>query len=50
MGFSGLNSHAERSSEANFVPVNTPDNWLHLGLGVAMIALGVVVGRERRRA
>jgi hypothetical protein len=40
----------DRSSDANFVPINTADNWLHLVLGVGMIALGLVVGRERRRA
>jgi hypothetical protein len=27
------------------VPVNDADNWLHLGLAVAMIALGVALGR-----
>jgi hypothetical protein len=32
---------------ANFVPVNTPDNWLHLALGIAMIGLGALLGRER---
>jgi hypothetical protein len=32
-------------STANFVPVNTADNWLHLVLGVGMIALGVLLGR-----
>jgi hypothetical protein len=32
-------------SAANFVPVNTADNWLHLALGVGMIALGVLLGR-----
>jgi hypothetical protein len=26
-------------SPANFVPLNTADNWLHLGLGVTMVAL-----------
>ena len=26
-------------SAANFVPLNTADNWLHLVLGVAMVAL-----------
>ncbi|MBS7548930.1 DUF4383 domain-containing protein [Dietzia massiliensis] len=26
-------------SAANFVPLNTADNWLHLGLGVAMLGL-----------
>ena len=33
-------------SSANFVPVNNADNWLHLGLAVAMIALGVALGRR----
>ncbi|WP_214410647.1 DUF4383 domain-containing protein [Sphaerisporangium fuscum] len=33
---------------ANFVPVNTADNWLHFLLGIVMIALGV--GLSRRRA
>ncbi|WOH18407.1 DUF4383 domain-containing protein [Paenarthrobacter sp. GOM3] len=31
---------------ANFVPFNTADNWLHLILGVAMIGLGVWLGRD----
>ena len=26
---------------ANFMPFNTADNWLHLGLGLVMILLGV---------
>ena len=26
-------------SAANFVPLNSADNWLHLGLGLAMVAL-----------
>ncbi|WP_199429752.1 DUF4383 domain-containing protein [Qaidamihabitans albus] len=30
------------SSSANFVPLNTADNWLHLGLGVGMIGLGLL--------
>ena len=34
-------------SSANFVPVNDADNWLHLGLAVAMIALGAALGRRR---
>ncbi|UBU08680.1 DUF4383 domain-containing protein [Nonomuraea gerenzanensis] len=32
---------------ANFVPLNTADNWLHLGLGIVMIALGLVLSRRR---
>ncbi|MCF3140537.1 MULTISPECIES: DUF4383 domain-containing protein [Micrococcaceae] len=31
---------------ANFIPFNTADNWLHLILGVAMIGLGVWLGRD----
>lgn len=34
-------------SAANFVSLNTADNWLHLGLGAGMIALGVLVPRMR---
>jgi hypothetical protein len=32
----------DHDSSANFVPVNTADNWLHFLLGVGMIALGVI--------
>ena len=35
---------------ANFVPVNTADNWLHLILGIAMIALGVALSRGPSRS
>ncbi|ASR36628.1 hypothetical protein BAY61_18300 [Prauserella marina] len=33
-----------QDSAANFVPLNTADNWLHLGLAVLMIGLGAVLG------
>ncbi|GAA2285940.1 membrane protein [Streptomyces ruber] len=33
-------------SAANFVPVNTADNWLHFFLGIGMIALGALLGRS----
>ncbi|SFC76503.1 protein of unknown function [Nocardioides terrae] len=36
----------DRGTGANFVPVNSADNWLHLLLGVGMIALGFVLGRD----
>ncbi|WP_439688534.1 DUF4383 domain-containing protein [Curtobacterium sp. SP.BCp] len=36
-------------SGANFVPLNWADNWLHLVLAVGMVALGIVLPRERRR-
>jgi len=31
---------------ANFVPLNTADNWLHFALAVTMIALGLLLGRQ----
>lgn len=37
-------------SEANFVPVNTADNWLHFGLGLGMVALGLILSRGVRVA
>lgn len=37
-----------RDHDANIVPVNGADDWLHLGLGLGMIGLGLVVrGRGR---
>ena len=36
-------------SVANIVPVNTADNWLHLALGVAMVALGITLSAGTRR-
>lgn len=36
----------DEHSTANFVPVNAADNWLHFGLGLGMIAVGLVLGRE----
>jgi hypothetical protein len=38
----------DQSTSANFVPVNTADNWLHLVLGVGMIGLGVALSRDVR--
>ncbi len=32
----------DHGTSANFVPVNGADNWLHLVLGIAMIALGLI--------
>jgi hypothetical protein len=39
-----------QESSANFVPFNTADDWLHLVLGVAMIAAGLATGRSVRAA
>ncbi|MDQ3569093.1 MAG: DUF4383 domain-containing protein [Actinomycetota bacterium] len=39
----------DHASAANFVPLNGADNVLHLGLGVAMVGLGLAVsGRTSR--
>jgi hypothetical protein len=35
------------ASAANFVPLNTADDWLHFVLGLGMIALGVLTTRRR---
>ncbi len=37
----------EHDHDANFVPVNTADDWLHLGLGLGMIALGLIARQYR---
>lgn len=36
----------DQASQANVVPLNAADDWLHLVLGVVMVALGVVLGRR----
>lgn len=30
-------------SSANFIPLNDADNWLHLILGIGMVALGLLL-------
>lgn len=35
----------DMTSDANFVPVNDADNWLHLVLAIGMIGLGVALSR-----
>lgn len=35
-------------SQANFVPLNSADNWLHLLLAIGMIAAGVLLQRRLR--
>ncbi|NYI46610.1 hypothetical protein BJ993_003690 [Nocardioides aromaticivorans] len=42
----------DRHDDANFVPLDQADNWLHLVLGVGMVGLGLALGRsmaERNR-
>lgn len=33
-------------SDANFVPLNTADDWLHFALGIAMIGPPLPLGRR----
>ena len=40
----------DKDSAANFVPLNTADNWLHLLLGIGMIVLGLAVSPQMRRS
>jgi hypothetical protein len=37
-------------SDANFVPLNTADDWLHFALGIAMIGLALALRRRGTRA
>ncbi|OBA89910.1 hypothetical protein A5662_23475 [Mycobacteriaceae bacterium 1482268.1] len=36
----------DHGSPANFVPVNNADNWLHFGLGVGMVLLGLTLAGQ----
>jgi hypothetical protein len=36
----------DMTSDANFVPLNTADDWLHFALGVAMLGLGLGLSRK----
>jgi hypothetical protein len=36
----------DHDSAANFVPLNTADDWLHLFLGIGMIGLGIALRRN----
>ncbi len=39
----------DHQSDANFIPLNDADNWLHLGLGAGMILLALLVWPRRDR-
>ncbi|WP_146069724.1 DUF4383 domain-containing protein, partial [Arthrobacter sp. B0490] len=39
----------DQQSAGNFVPLNGADNWLHLFLGVGMIALALLLTRNHKR-
>ncbi|HEY6745950.1 MAG TPA: DUF4383 domain-containing protein [Mycobacteriales bacterium] len=40
----------DKDSSANFVPINSADDWLHFVLGAGMIGLGVLLSRNLRTA
>jgi uncharacterized membrane protein YuzA (DUF378 family) len=40
----------DKDSSANFVPVNSADDWLHFLLGLGMIALGLLLSRRAAAA
>ena len=42
----GLLGGSEEESTANFLGLNPAADWLHLGLGVAMLAIGFLVSRR----
>jgi hypothetical protein len=37
----------DKDGDANFIPINDADNWLHFVLGVTMVLLGFVTTRDR---
>ena len=39
----------DQQSAANFVPVNSADNWLHFVLAIGMIALALILSRDTRK-
>lgn len=39
----------DQNTSANFVPLNTADNWLHLFLGLVMVGAALALSRERSR-
>jgi hypothetical protein len=36
----------DKDHQANFVPLNSADDWLHLALAVVMVGLGLALGRD----
>jgi hypothetical protein len=36
----------DQTSSANFIPINSADNWLHFVLGAGMVIAGVLLGRS----
>lgn len=39
----------DQHSTANFLPLNTADNWLHIVLTIYMLGAGILLARSRRQ-
>jgi hypothetical protein len=56
LGLWGYGILIDHGSTANVIPLNGADNWLHFGLGVGMVLLGLTLAgqhdptKSRRRA
>jgi Domain of unknown function (DUF4383) len=46
LGLWGYGLLIDHGGPANFVPVNSADNWLHLGLGAVMLLLAVTLAGQ----
>jgi hypothetical protein len=40
----------DKGGSGNFLPLNTADDWLHFGLGIAMVVLGLAMRTRLGRA
>lgn len=49
LGLTAWGFMVDMASSDNVLPVNTNDNWLHLGLGAGMLLLGLMTLGGRRR-
>ena len=49
LGLAAWGFMVDMASKDNFLPVNTNDNWLHVGLGAAMVILGLLSLRAGER-
>ena len=46
LGLMAFGFAIDQDNVVNFVPLNTADNWLHLGLGATMLAGGMLAGNR----
>ncbi|WP_086827122.1 DUF4383 domain-containing protein [Allokutzneria sp. NRRL B-24872] len=49
LGLCGYGLLTDDASPANAVPLNAADDWLHFGLGVVMVLLGLVTAGPGRK-